>query len=79
MHTSPQVFITGEILAIKSAACCLIFADLLFSRHKMVPQIWGKYGFVRLPKAFTTVPKPFNITMSWNEETLDQLIPVLKD
>ena len=39
--SSWQVFITTAILEIRSAACCCTFADLLFSRHRMVPQIWG--------------------------------------
>ena len=63
--TSPQVIMTWAILEMRSAACCLTLADLLFNRQRMVPQICGKYGFTRLPSAFTTVPKPFSITISW--------------
>ena len=63
--TSPQVIMTWAILEMRSAACCLTLADLLFNLQRMVPQICGKYGFTRLPSAFTTVPKPFSITISW--------------
>lgn len=63
--TSWQVLMTIAILEMRSAACCLTLAALLLRRHRIVPQIWGRYAFTRLPRAFTMVPKPFSITESW--------------
>mmetsp|Transcript_13784 Transcript_13784/g.23680 ORF Transcript_13784/g.23680 Transcript_13784/m.23680 type:complete len:262 (+) Transcript_13784:967-1752(+) len=65
--SSPHVFITTAIRAIRSAACCRTFADLLLRRHLMVPQIWGRYGFALSPSAFTTVPKPLRRTAESSE------------
>ena len=76
--TSPQVIMTCAILDMRSAACCLTLADLLFNLHRIVPQIWGKYGFTRLPRALTTVPKPFNITMSCVKWSITKLRVSLK-
>mmetsp|Transcript_13166 Transcript_13166/g.43975 ORF Transcript_13166/g.43975 Transcript_13166/m.43975 type:complete len:230 (+) Transcript_13166:859-1548(+) len=56
--SSPHVFITTAILEIRSAACMRTLAALLFKRHLIVPQIWGRYGLVRRPNAFTTTPNP---------------------
>jgi len=67
-HTSWQVFITTAILEIRSAACWRTLADLLFRRHRIVPQICGRYGFTRLPRALTTVPNPFSITISCTQQ-----------
>ena len=36
-------------------------------RRLMIPAICGRYGFTRGPKEFTTVPKPFNITVVSSE------------
>jgi len=62
---------TTAIRDIRSAACWRTLADLLLSRHRMVPQICGRYGFTRFPSWFTIVPKPLSITTSsvvcsWN-------------
>mmetsp|Transcript_33482 Transcript_33482/g.84349 ORF Transcript_33482/g.84349 Transcript_33482/m.84349 type:complete len:296 (-) Transcript_33482:1860-2747(-) len=71
--SSSHVFITEATRAIRSAACCRTSALLLFSRHLMVPQIWGRYGLERLPSALTTVPNPLSMTSpsspvcSWKE------------
>mmetsp|Transcript_23365 Transcript_23365/g.47805 ORF Transcript_23365/g.47805 Transcript_23365/m.47805 type:complete len:263 (+) Transcript_23365:805-1593(+) len=71
--SSPHVFITTAMRLMRSAACMRTFADLLFSRHLMVPAIWGRYGLQRMPRAFTAVPNPSSITAvsvsascSWN-------------
>mmetsp|Transcript_27526 Transcript_27526/g.70083 ORF Transcript_27526/g.70083 Transcript_27526/m.70083 type:complete len:245 (-) Transcript_27526:2397-3131(-) len=70
--SSSHAFMTGAMRAMRSAACCLILADLLFSRHLMVPHTWGRYGLARLPSELTTVPKPLSMTCassptcSWN-------------
>mmetsp|Transcript_505 Transcript_505/g.1403 ORF Transcript_505/g.1403 Transcript_505/m.1403 type:complete len:228 (-) Transcript_505:254-937(-) len=37
--SSPQSLSTGAICAMRSAACCLVRADLWFRRHLIVPQI----------------------------------------
>ena len=55
---------TMAMRAMRSAACCLILAALLLRRHLMVPQIWGRYGLARIFRLFTTVPKPFSITLA---------------
>mmetsp|Transcript_7468 Transcript_7468/g.20383 ORF Transcript_7468/g.20383 Transcript_7468/m.20383 type:complete len:263 (-) Transcript_7468:1960-2748(-) len=52
----PATFVT------RSAAPCLIFADLLFSLHLIVPTICPRYGPARSPRALITVPNPFNTT-----------------
>mmetsp|Transcript_15794 Transcript_15794/g.40406 ORF Transcript_15794/g.40406 Transcript_15794/m.40406 type:complete len:262 (-) Transcript_15794:1009-1794(-) len=61
-RSSWHACITTAMRAIKSAACCRTFADLLFRRHLMVPHICGRYAFTRVDSAFTTVPNPFSIT-----------------
>jgi len=66
-HTSWQVFMTTAILEMRSAACWRTLADLLFKRHRMVPQICGRYALTRLPRALTTVPNPFSITISYTQ------------
>ena len=58
---------TMAILAIRSAACCLILAFLLFNRHLIVPQICGRYGLALILRLFTTVPKPFRMTLASSE------------
>mmetsp|Transcript_57122 Transcript_57122/g.129416 ORF Transcript_57122/g.129416 Transcript_57122/m.129416 type:complete len:231 (+) Transcript_57122:614-1306(+) len=40
--SSPHVFITTAIRAMRSAACMRTLADLLLRRHLMVPAIWGR-------------------------------------
>mmetsp|Transcript_9270 Transcript_9270/g.33791 ORF Transcript_9270/g.33791 Transcript_9270/m.33791 type:complete len:315 (-) Transcript_9270:1726-2670(-) len=71
--SSSHVFITLATRAMRSAACCRTSADLLFRRHLIVPQIWGRYGLALVPNAFTTVPNPSSMTSpsspvcSWNE------------
>lgn len=59
-----RTFMTTAMRAMRSAACWRILADLLLRRHLMVPQIWGRYGLARIFRLFTTVPKPFSITLA---------------
>mmetsp|Transcript_43295 Transcript_43295/g.113772 ORF Transcript_43295/g.113772 Transcript_43295/m.113772 type:complete len:330 (-) Transcript_43295:1444-2433(-) len=74
--SSPHVRITTAMRDTRSAACCRTLADLLLSRHLIVPQICGRYGFVRPPSAFTMVPKPLSMTAvsspvcSWKEKRM---------
>ena len=37
-----RTFMTTAMRAMRSAACCRILALLLFRRHLIVPQIWGR-------------------------------------
>mmetsp|Transcript_8550 Transcript_8550/g.16772 ORF Transcript_8550/g.16772 Transcript_8550/m.16772 type:complete len:262 (-) Transcript_8550:1809-2594(-) len=70
--SSSHSFITPASRATRSAACCLTRAFGTLRRHLTIPPIWGRYGFTRLPRQFTMVPKPFSITdvssldCSWN-------------
>mmetsp|Transcript_86974 Transcript_86974/g.243812 ORF Transcript_86974/g.243812 Transcript_86974/m.243812 type:complete len:245 (+) Transcript_86974:819-1553(+) len=78
--SSPHCFMTTEMRAIKSAACCRTRADGVLSRQRMIPAICGKYGFTRAPREFTTVPKPLSMTVvssevcSWNAYTMPSMI-----
>lgn len=67
-RTSWQVFMTTAVREMRSAACWRTLADLLLRRHSTVPQICGRYGLTRFPRALTTVPKPFSITESWEAQ-----------
>mmetsp|Transcript_18087 Transcript_18087/g.68580 ORF Transcript_18087/g.68580 Transcript_18087/m.68580 type:complete len:260 (-) Transcript_18087:1350-2129(-) len=60
--SSPHRLTHEAILAMRSAACMRTADEALFKRHLMVPQICGRYGCARVPKAFTTVPKPLSMT-----------------
>ncbi len=70
--SSPHVFMTTAMRAIRSAACMRTFALRLFNRHLIVPQICGRYGLTRRPNALTTTPKPEMMELpsspvcSWN-------------
>lgn len=64
--TSLHSCMTEEILEMRSAACWRTLAALLLSLQRMVPHIWGRYGFTRTPSEFTTTPNPFSMMMSWN-------------
>ena len=73
---SLRAFITTAMRAMRSAACWRILALLLFRRHLIVPQIWGKYGLARIFRLFTTVPKPLSITLASSLTCLARQAPV---